>query len=137
MDVLGVPGAPTSTQVYSPDFAAGAPPAGQVAAAGHGVVTLTWAPLANSRAAGLMVERAQLADGPYEWLTPQGLAPQSARFEDRNVLPGASYYYRVRAVTPDGSLGPPPDPVRAQPLAPNRSRRRKASVLRPARARLR
>jgi hypothetical protein len=118
VDVLGVPGTAASTLVFSPDFAAAAPPAGQVASAGRGIITLSWTPLANSRTAGLMVERAQLADGPYEWLTPQGLAPQSARFEDHNVLPGASYYYRVRAVAPDGSLGPAPDPVRAQSLAP-------------------
>jgi hypothetical protein len=65
-----------------------------------------------------MVERAQLADGPYEWLTPKGLSPQTTRFEDHDVHPGASYYYRVRAVTPGGSLGAAPDAVQAQALAP-------------------
>ena len=118
VDVLGVPSAPASVQVNSPDFAAGAPPPGLAANAGRGVVTLTWTGLANSRASGLMVERSQLADGPFEWLTPKGLSPQTTRFEDRDVHPGASYYYRVRAVSPGGSLGAAPDPVRAQPLAP-------------------
>jgi hypothetical protein len=118
VDVLGVPSAPASVQVNSPDFAAGAPPPGLAANAGRGVVTLTWTALANSRASGLMVERSQLADGPFEWLTPKGLSPQTTRFEDRDVHPGASYYYRVRAVSPGGSLGAAPDPVRAQPLAP-------------------
>jgi hypothetical protein len=117
VDVLGVPSAAATAEVYSPDFAAGAPPAGQVASAGKGVVTLSWTPAANSRARGLVVERAALIDGPYELLTPDGLSPQTARFEDRQVLPGAGYYYRVRAVTPGGALGPAADPVRARPLA--------------------
>lgn len=117
VDVLGVPGAPATADVVSPDFAAGLPPTGQAAAAGKGVVTLSWAPPANPRTRGLVVERAQLVDGPFEMLTPDGLSPQTARFEDRQVLAGASYYYRVRAVMPSGAMGPAADPVRAQPLA--------------------
>jgi hypothetical protein len=119
VDVLGVPSAPAAVQVNSPDFSAGAPPSGLAAKAGRGVVQLSWTALANSRASGLMVERSQLADGPYEWLTPKGLSPQTTRFEDHDVHPGASYYYRVRAVTPGGSLGAAPDPVQAQALAPS------------------
>ncbi|MGO9804984.1 MAG: fibronectin type III domain-containing protein [Steroidobacteraceae bacterium] len=118
VDVLGVPSAPAAVQVTSPDFAAGAPPAGQSAKAVRGSVTLGWTALANSRASGLVVERSQLADGPYEWLTPKGLSPQSTHFEDHDVLPGGNYYYRVRAVTPGGALGAPGDPVHAQVLAP-------------------
>ncbi len=118
VDVLGVPSVPAVVQVNSPDFAAGAPPSGLAAKAARGVVTLTWTAPGNSRASGLMVERSQLADGQYEWLTPKGLSPQTTRFEDHDVHPGASYYYRVRAVTPGGSLGAAPDPVQAQALAP-------------------
>ena len=117
VDVLGVPSAPATVQVNSPDFAAGAPPTGQSAKAARGVVELTWTAFANSRASGLMIERSQLPDGPYEWLTPKGLSPQTTRFEDHNVFPGASYYYRVRAVTPGGALGAPGDPLHAQALA--------------------
>lgn len=117
VDVLGVPSAPAAVQVNAPDFAAGAPPAGLAAKAARGIVTLTWTAPGSARASGLMVERAQLADGPYEWLTPQGLSPQTTRFEDHDVHPGASYYYRVRAVTPGGALGAAPDPVQAQALA--------------------
>jgi len=118
VDVLGVPSTPAAVQVNFPDFAAGAPPSGLAAKAGRGVVTLTWTALGNSRASGLMVERSQLEAGPFEWLTPKGLSPQTTRFEDHDVHPGASYYYRVRAVTPGGSLGAAPDPVQAQALAP-------------------
>jgi len=118
VDVLGVPSAPAVVQVNSPDFAAGAPPSGLAAKAGRGVVILTWTALGNSRASGLVVERSQLGDGPFEWLTPKGLSPQTTRFEDHDVHPGASYYYRVRAVTAGGSLGAAPDPVQAQALAP-------------------
>jgi hypothetical protein len=118
VDVLGVPSAAASVHATSPDFAAGAPPAGQTAKAVRGVVNLSWTALGNTRASGLVVERAQLADGPYEWLTPKGLSPQSTRFEDHDVLPGGNYYYRVRAVTPGGALGAPGDPAHAQVLAP-------------------
>jgi len=119
VDVLGVPSTPATVHVNSPDFAAGAPPSGLAAKAGRGVVQLSWTAPASSRASGLMVERSQLADGPYEWLTPKGLSPQTARFEDHDVHPGASYYYRVRTVTPGGALGAAPDPVQAQALAPS------------------
>jgi hypothetical protein len=117
VDALGVSGAPASVSVYSPDFAAGSPPRGQIAKAGRGVVTLTWEPITNARTAGLIVERSQLAQGPYELLTPAGLDPKSTTFADRRILPGAVYYYRVRAVMPDGLPGATTDPVRAQPLA--------------------
>jgi hypothetical protein len=118
VDVLGVPSAPAAVHITSPDFAAGAPPAGQSAKVVRGSVALSWTALANSRASGLMVERAQLADGPYEWLTPKGLSPQTTHFEDHDILPGGSYYYRVRAVTAGGALGASGDPVHAQALAP-------------------
>jgi hypothetical protein len=118
VDVLGVPSAPAAVHVSSPDFGAGAPPAGQSAKAGRGAVTVTWTALGNTRASGLVIERSQLADGPYEWLTPKGLSPQSVRFDDHDVLPGGNYYYRVRAVTPGGALGAAGDPVHAQVLAP-------------------
>ena len=118
VDVLGVPSTAAAVALMSPDFEAGAPPPRLTASVSHGAVQLGWDLPPNSRATGLMVERAQLAAGPYEWLTPQGLSPQTTRFEDRNVLPGANYYYRVRAVTPGGALGAAPDPVHAQVLAP-------------------
>jgi len=117
VDVLGVASAPAAVHVTSPDFAAGAPPTDQSAKAVRGVVSLTWTALGNSRASGLVVERSQLADGPYEWLTPKGLSPQTTLFEDHDVLAGGNYYYRVRAVTPAGALGAAGDPVHAQVLA--------------------
>lgn len=117
IDVLGVAGQPATVQVDSPDFEAGRPPAGQTAKAGRGLITLSWAAPANPRTSGLVVERSQLAAGPYERLTPDGLSPTSVRFEDRQVLAGASYYYRVRAVTPGGDLGSAGDPIRAQALS--------------------
>lgn len=117
VDVLGVPGAPASAAVYSPDFAAGMPPGHQTAKAGRGLVTLTWTPVSNPRTRGLVVERSQLVKGPYDLLTPKGLSPRSAQYKDRNIMPGAVYYYRVRAVMPNGDLGPATDPVSAQPLS--------------------
>ncbi len=117
VDVLGIASASAMAQVESPDFEAGRPPADQVAKPGRGLITLSWSVPANPRTSGLLIERSQLVDGPYERLTPDGLAPTSVRFEDRQVLAGASYYYRVRAVTPSGELGPAADPVRAQALS--------------------
>jgi hypothetical protein len=117
IDVLGLASEAATVQVQSPDFEAGRPPAGQTAKAGRGLITLSWAAPANARTSGLVVERSQLADGPYERLTPDGLAPTSVRFEDHQVLAGASYYYRVRAVTPSGEMGQAGDPIRAQALS--------------------
>jgi hypothetical protein len=117
IDVLGVESAAATVQVASPDFEAGTPPTGQSAKAGRGFITVSWAAPASARTSGFVVERSQLLGGPYERLTPEGLPPTSVRFEDRQVLAGASYYYRVRAVAPSGDLGAATDPVRAQALA--------------------
>jgi len=117
VDVLGIAGTAATTTLFSPDFEAGAPPSQLHAQGGRGLITLTWASGSSARTAGLVVERAQLVDGPYEQLTPEGLNPKLARFEDHQVQPGANYYYRVRAVTADGSLGASGDPVRAAALA--------------------
>ena len=116
VDLLGVPGPAAVTQVYSPDFEALRPPAGQHAEAGRGRVSLTWSRVSDVRTTHLVVERAQLAAGPYEILTPAGLDPKTDRFVDTHIFPGAIYYYRVRAVGPNGELGPAPDPVSAQPV---------------------
>jgi len=117
VDVLGVASAPASAQIYSPDFEAANPPADQTAKAGKGVVSLAWARVANPRTGALAVERSQLVGGPYELLTPEGLSAQTTTFKDEHVLAGAGYYYRVRAVQPNGALGPAADPVHAQPLS--------------------
>lgn len=117
VDILGVPSKPDSVQIYSPDFEAAIPPTHQTAKAGRGIVTLTWTPVSNPRTRGLVVERAQLIKGPYELLTPEGLSPQTSQYEDHHVMPGAVYYYRVRAEMPNGEVGPATDPAIAQPLS--------------------
>jgi hypothetical protein len=117
VDVLGVSGAAANVEVFSTDFEAAAPPSGQKAAAGRGTVTLSWQAPGSSRTRALLVERAQLIGGPYERLTPEGLTPQTTQFVDQHVMPGATYYYRVRAMTTSGALGSPADPVSARALA--------------------
>jgi len=117
VDVLGIAGPATTTSLYSPDFEAGAPPGQLHAQGGRGLITLTWTPISSARSTGLVIERAQLVAGPYELLTPEGLNPKLARFEDHQVQAGANYYYRVRAVTADGTLGASGDPVHAAALA--------------------
>jgi len=117
VDALGVPGATAEVSVYSPDVEASAPPAHLAAKGGRGSIALTWEPAGPGRTGGYSVERAQLVGGPYELLTPEGLDPKSSRWDDAHVLPGAAYYYRVRAVSANGSLGPAGDAVRAVSLA--------------------
>ncbi len=117
VDALGIPGAPATVKVYSPDFEAGKPPTGQHAKAEQGVVNLSWNALTNPRTRALVVERAQLVSGPYEIITPKGIAASATHFDDRLIQPGASYFYRLRAVMPDGDMGPAADPVEAQPMS--------------------
>jgi len=102
----------TTTSLYSPDFEAGATRA--VARAGRSRTDHAHLdPDQQRTSTGLVIERAQLVAGPYELLTPEGLNPKLARFEDHQVQAGANYYYRVRAVTADGTLGASGDPVHA------------------------
>jgi hypothetical protein len=116
VDVLGVESAAATASVIAPDVAAGTPPARLTAKSGRGSVSLAWSAPEDLRTSGLVVERAQLVEGPYERLTPEGLAPRTVAFEDRNILAGGGYYYRVRSVTPAGALGAAGDPVFARPL---------------------
>ena len=64
IDVLGVESAAATVQVDSPDFEAGAPPAGQSAKAGRGLVTLSRAASASARTGGFVVERSHSPTAP-------------------------------------------------------------------------
>ena len=63
------------------------------------------------------MERSLFVAGPYEALTPDGLPPDTTRFESDGLSPGTSYYFRVRVFDADGSLGRPSLPVKTTPLA--------------------
>ncbi len=115
VDVLGIAGAPASVAVHIPDLSAGRPPAEQSAHSEDASVRLRWKPPGNPLTRGIVVERAQLVGGPYEILTPEGLRPQDDGYVDRDLIAGGSYYYRVRSVMPDGSLGPAGTSLQARP----------------------
>jgi hypothetical protein len=124
VDVFGRRSQPGSISVFYPDFHALAPPDPIQAEPSSAKVVVTWKAQSNSEAkpnlAGYMVERALLQSGPYEALTPEALPPSTARYEDSNLRGGTVYYYRVRAVSPRGDLGPPSHSAMAQPTNPGK-----------------
>jgi hypothetical protein len=90
----------------------------QIAAAADGV-HLTWslAPDAPATLAGVWVQRASAAAGPFTDCGSVPLAPAvHMRFDDARVEPGRTYWYRVRLVTEAGTSFPAP-PVRITTFA--------------------
>ncbi len=76
------------------------PPANLTAAAGDGVVTLTWT--ASTGATGYNVQRATTSGGPYTQLA-EVAAPTSNGYTDSSVTNGTTYYYVVQTLTAAGS----------------------------------
>ena len=79
-----------------------AAPAGLVAIAGAGAISLTWTTNAEADVAGYMVLRGRGPDGELEALTPEPIAVTNYR--DTTVETGVSYVYAVQAL--DGAEPP-------------------------------
>lgn len=115
VDVFGRHGPAMDVKIFFPDMAALDPPEPVTAQASREGVALAWTPGSNPNTAGYVVERANLYDGPYEALTPQGLARDAKGYVDADVRGGTTYYYRVRAEGRRGDLGQPSHAVMVQP----------------------
>ncbi len=117
VDALGRRGEAATVRLFHPDHRALLAPELLRAQPGEGKVLLAWRPSGNPNTAGYAIERALLADGPFELLTPRPLPPATARHEDSAVTGGTAYFYRIRAMGPRGDLGKPSESVVAQPMA--------------------
>ena len=91
-----------------------AAPAGLIAIAGAGAISLTWTTNAEADVAGYMVLRGRGPDGEPEALTPEPIAVTNYR--DTTVETGVSYVYAVQAL--DGAeppnVSPASEPVTEQ-----------------------
>lgn len=115
VDVFGRRGAAAEVQVFSADLTALQPPGNFAVKAGREEAKLTWSRSRNPNTAGYVVERSFLPEGPFEALTPEGLAASAESYSDRKLRPGTAYVYRLRAMGPRGDLGPPSRSAVAQP----------------------
>ena len=84
-----------------------AAPAGLVAIAAAGAISLTWTTNAEADVAGYMVLRGRGPDGELEALTPEPIAVTNYR--DTTVETGVSYVYAVQAL--DGAAPPNVSPA--------------------------
>lgn len=107
VDVLGRRGEVAEMRFAATDVVALDPPLSVRAQWRGKAVELDWDRPARPSTAGYAVERALLPGGPYELVTPKGLARDRTELTDRDVRPGTTYYYRVRAMGPRGDLGAP------------------------------
>ncbi len=118
VDAFGRRSQPSSLSIFFPDFRALAPPTLVQAMASPGKIIVTWTTEQESNLAGYVVERSFMANGPWETLMTQALAPGTGQYEDDNLRGGTAYFYRVRAVGPRGDLGPPSFSATATPANP-------------------
>ena len=77
-------------------------PAGLVASAGDGLVSLGWDANSEVDLAGYIVARATSAEGPFDRLTGPGLT--QAQYTDTTVVNGSTYYYVVTAEDTSGNV---------------------------------
>lgn len=115
IDVLGRRSEPVTTELFVTDYDALRPPADLTASASPGKVTLKWKQIANKHTSGIFIARAFLHQGPYEILQRKPLPANSTSFIDTDIQGGTDYFYRLYAMNTRGDLGPPSDPVAAQP----------------------
>ncbi len=114
LDAFGRRSNPASIRIFFPDYYALEPPQPVTATSDSGKVIVSWPSAQKPNLAGYVIERAFLADGPYEALSAQALPPGTTQYEDDAVRAGSSYYYRVRAVNSRGDLGTPSSPAPVQ-----------------------
>lgn len=117
LDVLGRGGESVRATLFVQDFDALRPPKGLKASAEAGRVELEWQASENPHTAGVVLARAYLHEGPYEVLHAGVLSATSTRYQDKDVLGGTNYYYRLQAVNARGELGAPSVSAAAQPRA--------------------
>ncbi len=115
VDLFGRRSAPATVKVFAADLKALEPPLDFAAKAGNGEVTLRWKRNANPHTTGYILERAFLNDGPYETITPRGLAANTEQYTDPGLRGGTVYHYRIRAMNTRGDLGVPSRIAVAQP----------------------
>lgn len=115
VDLFGRRSAPATVKVFAADLKALDPPFDFAARAGNGEVTLRWKRSANPHTTGYVLERALLSDGPYEAVTPRGIAAGTEQYVDKGLRGGTLYHYRIRAMNTRGDLGEPSRVAVAQP----------------------
>jgi hypothetical protein len=107
IDLFGRRSRPQSVSLFIADVSALAPPSGFTATAGKNRVALSWEPNPSPYTSGYVIERSLIRSGPYVPLTPDGLDADRKGWEDKNLLGGTAYFYRIRSMDPRGELGPP------------------------------
>lgn len=105
LDIFGRKSNVLKTKIYVPDFKGMAPVEDFIAEAKGGKILLKWK--RQEFASGYLIERSYLFNGPYEILTPKGIKPEDESYEDKNVVGGTVYYYRIYSYGKDGKVGPP------------------------------
>lgn len=115
VDLFGRSSAPATVKVFAADLKALEPPLDFAAKAGNGETTLRWKRSGNPHIAGYVLERAFLTDGPYEAVTPRGIAAGTEQYVDKGLRGGTVYHYRIRAMNTRGDLGTPSRIAVAQP----------------------
>lgn len=120
IDVFGRRSQAGLIRIFFPDFRAMVPPEPVHALAQPGKITVSWNGKQKPNLSGYVVERAFLESGPYEVLTTQALPAATVQYDDMTIRGGTAYYYRVRAVSPRGDLGPPTHSALASAANPDK-----------------
>ena len=118
IDVLGRRSAPTSVSIFATDVRALVAPRVSFRRE-PGRIVLAWEHSDGPMVAGYVVERSMQYGGPYAPLTPRGLAANQKTYVDSSIQPGATYFYRVRDMDPQGTLGTPSLPATASLIVGN------------------
>lgn len=114
VDAFGRKSLPAVVSLFMPDMMTLMAPVNLSAVSKQEKVVVSWELSDRSNPAGFVVERSSGPKGAYEPLTLKGLENKVRSFTDATVMAGIFYYYRVRSIGTDGTLGEPSSPVSVQ-----------------------
>lgn len=117
IDLFGRASTPKRVLITLGEIARAAVPVEVAADAGPGAASLTWSTVDLAGVAGYVIERSLFIGGPYEAITPEGLAPDATGFTADGLMGGTAYFFRVRTFDQDGNLGRASLPVKVVPVA--------------------
>jgi hypothetical protein len=107
LDLFGRRSTPLESALFVPSFNTLVPPHNLSISAKGSAIELRWPGDQHPKGTHYIVERAPMAQGPYQALTPRGVKASDQTYVDKTVQSGGTYFYRLRTVTSKGQLSPP------------------------------